>query len=490
MPVIRIASFGVFATLFFLITGQAIGQGPDGNHATILLLAGERAENSSGLQSKLEPTANSKNNQARLLFQTQPGSQSGQTVRMQDQVAPASYFVQDPMPQRPPLVSPGLTQEPDYFSDEQINPFDPGQSSRAAPAVQASDSPSQSPPPPPSQVESNSNSPVPLLSGYKTSPPASPGMNMPRIIDTAVTPERQPVPNPPKTWSPNPAFFKQPRFPGTTKELVESTPGLQQAATDPHTLPAPRIPVDYDFSIPGDKIPDYMIPDEWQTEVIQDCQQVCSPLFYMDLFSGFNQYDSGFGRSLIANSATTAIDFESGFDFGSRLGIYQGLNLRTDFEFSFQFCDVTTTHSQLAQGQPLQIVQAVTPGDLTTWTGLTNVYWDFPGFPTKRLKPYVGAGVGFLYATADFMTYEPTGPAPYLDSDSSLAFQIMIGGTCEVTNRLDLFAEYRYLDADAVILSTETGVIANGQVAPASFSQPTQIDLSGDSVVFGMRMKF
>ncbi len=232
------------------------------------------------------------------------------------------------------------------------------------------------------------------------------------------------------------------------------------------------------------------MPEMWEADGLSGLAQVCSPLFYMDLFAGTHGFDDARGTSAAGLTGNTLLTFDRGFSFGTRLGLFQGNNLRTDFEFSLTDNDVAIIRDyMLPVAIPGVSVPPTSTGEMSVFRGISNASWDLPAFSFGRLTPYVGAGVGFMSARADWTVFQPSGSQQILANDSSAVFQAMIGGTWRCTSRLELFAEYRVLKADELTLSTESAVNLE-PVGLRSQLRHEQFDLSGDSVNFGLRMKF
>ena len=189
------------------------------------------------------------------------------------------------------------------------------------------------------------------------------------------------------------------------------------------------------------------------------------PVFYFGFQAAANDtFD-------VQNDTGSELVLDNGTAFFFNLGRMNGRNLRTEIELSFRNNDVS---SLLTPTGELPVT-----GQLQTFSGMANAYWEFVNSPTGRFKPYFGGGVGFLSATADLaLASDPTLGANDPDSSSSFAYQWMAGVNFKVSNHLDLFGEYRFTDAE-------------------SFGIPSdRDDLSGDfgysasSVGGGFRWKF
>jgi opacity protein-like surface antigen len=354
--------------------------------------------------------------------------------------------------------------------DEATNPFDPDAASQE----------SIQPVEPPGLNRDPATSPQPPLPGERNGPATPPPMILPpdamapgyQPWETICPPgELQPgqtMPTPPLTSNGLPPPGSEP---WTSSEsapaFAGSSPTDSQGSFDPAGMPA-----------------------MWEADGVCGLAQVCSPLFYLDLFAGTHGIDDARGTSAAGLPGSTQLSFERGFSFGTRLGLFQGNNLRTDFEFSLTDNDVEIIRDYADPvAIPGFLVPPTSSGELSVFRGISNAWWDLPVFSIGRVTPYVGAGIGFMSASADWTVFQPSGSQQNLDNDSSAVFQAMVGGTWRCTSRLELFAEYRLVEADEMTLSTESAVILE-PAGPRSQLRHDQFDLSGDSVNFGLRMKF
>ena len=459
MPAIRLTTAAVFAFLLFLSHESASAQSSHGNRATIRMTASEPITAPASESQESSSIATSDGNQARLLLQAPPvpKSQALPPVIIDQQVSPASFFVQDKQPQ---ILPQGNAQQK---PDEEVNPFDPDVSSRPG-SINNRQPPSRDP----RSATPNAGQALPLLPGSRGDLPS---INMPEIIDL------QPVPN---------------NFPGYSQPQPEAcSPGL---ALPMQQFPASAEPVvqpNGNSWVDQNNPEQYSVPEEWQTgSTMQFSQTCCSPLFYLDLFGGTNNFESDRVVQLdFFPPFDSRLDYKGGYSIGGRLGIYQGQNLRTDFELSLQSNDVSINRMP-NRGFPLNPLNRTVEGQLTTITGFSNAYWDFVRFPVKKVTPYVGAGIGFLRADADFLAFPPRPGTANYDIDSSLAWQFIFGASWRVTSKLDFFGEYRVMDTNPLMLSLDSTTSAGPGLPPQITTSPNRIDLSGDSVVFGIRMKF
>lgn len=375
----------------------------------------------------------------------------------------AQVHYQEPV--HPPLSPPATPGGPlpPQLPDELVNPFDPDGQEPGSTGMLSG-------PPEVGQQIAVPRPPLPNtpLPGERQSPPSPPPQNLP------------PQPEQEAVWHP-----QQYAIPPSPDGAIGTGQAGPENTTWNGVRPEPSGP-------DGMSAEGFLYDDPaWQTGSLEmgwgrnpgGGGVACSPLFYLDFFGGASAFDDADAVGLANDGSGATFDFQGGFQFGSRLGLFQGQNLRTDFELALQENDVSISAFAPGQNAP-----ALTSGKLTGYSGVTSICWDFVRFPHRRLKPYLGAGVGFLHADAEFAPRDPGAGQTFLDSDSSLLVQGIAGATWQVNASFDLFAEYRTLDAGRMSLSTERSFVP-GSNNPA-ITQPVSLDLTGDSVVFGLRMKF
>ncbi len=106
------------------------------------------------------------------------------------------------------------------------------------------------------------------------------------------------------------------------------------------------------------------------------------------------------------------------------LGWSYGNNWRTEAELQYRSNDAKPS------------------GDATVWNTMVNGYYDFNNIGLGRFAPYLGAGVGAAHV--DFGNV-PAGTSTLDDKDWVFAYQGIAGVGYQLTDQLNLFADYRYL---------------------------------------------
>jgi len=196
------------------------------------------------------------------------------------------------------------------------------------------------------------------------------------------------------------------------------------------------------------------------------CDSCCELPFYFSVFGGYSSFNS-FDEVTNLGVGQNILDFDDGYGVGFALGSEQGFNLRMDIDFAFRQLNLNSLTNRSTP-------PSSTTGDLNLYSGMGNLYWEFMHFPNQRFKPYVGAGIGFVFLDPNFVSGNAAIPG---GSDSSFAYQAMAGLNYKHNYRADLFVEYRYFAADDVSLSSP-------EVALSEF------DLGMNNVFFGIRWKF
>jgi opacity protein-like surface antigen len=112
-------------------------------------------------------------------------------------------------------------------------------------------------------------------------------------------------------------------------------------------------------------------------------------------------------------------------------------------------------------------------GDLTTWSFMFNVWYDFD-FGDSPLHPFIGGGIGFAHANLDYKVTATGIPNPYSlfgtsfayrgngeASDWGFAYQIGAGLGYDLGNGMMLSAQYRYFNTGAMDLSLADQIEVN-----------------------------
>jgi OmpA-OmpF porin, OOP family len=163
-----------------------------------------------------------------------------------------------------------------------------------------------------------------------------------------------------------------------------------------------------------------------------------------------------------APGLTTTTPFAQGIDAGwaalGTVGHHFGHNWRWEVEIGYR-------HNDDDAGT----------GTLTEWSGMLNVLYDIPLGRSFALSLGVGAG-------ADNVEVEIT-PTGFQDRDWSFAYQGIAGLTVAMSDRIDLFANYRYLRVNEPDLTSRT-------VGPAGLTTFNIDDIEKHTATIGLRYNF
>ena len=213
-------------------------------------------------------------------------------------------------------------------------------------------------------------------------------------------------------------------------------------------------------------------------DVVSDCDNVCSNFAscYIGAFGGVTSLNDLVTQSDVGTGAFLE---DSGYLFGFTVGQIQGRNLRTEFELSYR--DIDVNGLTLNGSVPSQFVGV--NGDFGVFAGMLNGYWEFVDFGPQKIKPYLGAGLGFAIARPELV--QASGTEAVIDNnESSFAWQWMAGFNYKASPTLDAFVEYRYFVADSFRLDTEIPDVAGLGNGSGPF------DYQSSSVLFGLRARF
>ncbi len=139
----------------------------------------------------------------------------------------------------------------------------------------------------------------------------------------------------------------------------------------------------------------------------------------------------------------------------------------------------TTTVSSTVRHTDLD-VNIATSGDITTWSYMANVWYDFD-LGNSRIHPFIGGGIGLAQVDLEYkaLAYTMDGAAyTYAggDDDWGFAYQLGAGLGYEFDNGMTLTAQYRYF---------ATGEVQAGLRDQPSFNVESQNFLIGLQIPIG-----
>ena len=193
-------------------------------------------------------------------------------------------------------------------------------------------------------------------------------------------------------------------------------------------------------------------------------------------FSVFGAYTKAKDFDFQVAPGTVSTDFDDGYGLGAAFGKRFGLagdknRWRVEGELSYRSNDVDT--HKLNGGAAL----AGSAGKLKSSALMVNVLFDI-NEPAK-VTPYLGAGLGVSKVEADGFGVSAI-PNVLDDDDTVLAYQFIAGLGWDVSQKTELFTEYRYFATDdpSVTTSAATGAVG------------TDISYKSNNILLGARFRF
>jgi opacity protein-like surface antigen len=156
---------------------------------------------------------------------------------------------------------------------------------------------------------------------------------------------------------------------------------------------------------------------------------------YFAGYLGMTGYE-GMDFSNEAADITGSIDLEEGYAYAGALGLRLSKKLRMEAELNYSNTDMNELH--INGGGSFGLA-----GDLTSWTGLVNMYYDFD-VPWK-VKPFVGGGLGIGWHDAVITDVSGLSNSA-VDDTLNLMWQIGGGLKYRVNPEMAFTGAYRYVD--------------------------------------------
>lgn len=136
-----------------------------------------------------------------------------------------------------------------------------------------------------------------------------------------------------------------------------------------------------------------------------------------------------------------------GVEFGYKWVTPVGLNLAAELEFYYLNQDIAGNNGRTSYRSSLSAFGAM--GNGIVQLDLESILGEEAGW-VGRIKPYVGAGVGFGYGYQDHIAYKPPGRRERSNlsdgGEASFAYQLLAGVEVELAENFSVYGEYRYLD--------------------------------------------
>ena len=188
--------------------------------------------------------------------------------------------------------------------------------------------------------------------------------------------------------------------------------------------------------------------------------------WYVGVAAGLNSLDDtensvSTGGGFSATGET--ISFDGGYGVLVTTG-YAWPHIRLELEGSYRSNDGSVDNG---------IFKNVATADVTQWSGMVNAYYDMSLVPQWSLS--LGAGLGFNTVEMDspwFINGSGT------QSDTGVSAQVMVQLAYDVSDCLQLFADYRYVDAGHSDFENQFGLI----------TETNRFEMESNMLSFGIRM--
>ena len=208
------------------------------------------------------------------------------------------------------------------------------------------------------------------------------------------------------------------------------------------------------------------------------CYDPCRPMKYFSFYGGQTHFEDVIlnlgvtGPNGPVGNASALIGTDDDLGFGGAVGRSFGRRFRGELDFTYRKADVEYGAFTIAGGPGIAIPLT---GDLETLSFMPNLLFDLN--PNGRFNAYFGVGAGVSFN--ELTVVEPTTPIGVTVQDSSFAYQGIIGLSACVSQRADLFFEYRYFATDEWNLSVAT------PIGGANAS----VDITSHNYFVGLRIK-
>ncbi|MCU5785562.1 hypothetical protein B27N_00565 [Alcanivorax marinus] len=184
-----------------------------------------------------------------------------------------------------------------------------------------------------------------------------------------------------------------------------------------------------------------------------------------------------------------------GYQWPGRRSATSGWGLQSAIEFEGLYLDKHDLEGDMPIQPGFLGTQYVT-ADLDGYVLLANIVLTLETPWSQRFLPYAGLGAGTArISLTDADSANPSEPginhfnSDPDDSDTATAWQFKLGITGELTRRLALFAEYRYLNIDATRY-TFGATVYPGQHPPTDAWNARLGELEYSLFVAGLRYRF
>jgi len=187
-------------------------------------------------------------------------------------------------------------------------------------------------------------------------------------------------------------------------------------------------------------------------------------------------FTTGAGTTIPAGTSLPAgtdlgwnTNFKSGYALRSAIGYGYGNGFRSELEFAWRQNKVSS-HDSVAVGggvidsedagvlitgsgnlgASVGAIVADGQGKSSSWAFMANGYYDID--TGTSVTPYLGAGLGYASTKVRF---NPSGVGIADDSDGSFAWQLIGGLGYQLSDTIELYADYRYFDGGTATVALD-----------------------------------
>lgn len=196
----------------------------------------------------------------------------------------------------------------------------------------------------------------------------------------------------------------------------------------------------------------------------------------MSVFGGGSWMDS-FEQNNIGQNAVDANrgGFDDGYLAGFTIGSQVHPNVRYELETTYRNNDAEDWFIETFTGGVVTAsTQNTATGDLESLSGMVNILFDFAERQPGCANFYGGVGFGLISVEGEIAA----GGTNYDVSDTSSAFQAIAGVTYAFRERVDFYGEYRFLNAQNILVTDLTTPVSLGD-----------FEYTNNSLLFGLRFR-
>lgn len=200
---------------------------------------------------------------------------------------------------------------------------------------------------------------------------------------------------------------------------------------------------------------------------VRMCSNHCCK--YTSIFGGYVDLEDYDG---IGPAGTRLIEFNDGWQMGLKRGrvFENGVRLESEFTFRHNTNDTYSAGNFVGMNfVPVATFDAI--DSIYQLSSMTNVLFDLQNLSRGGITPYVGLGMGGVYADGDIIT-PAIGGNDFIE-DYAWAYQLILGANRSIRENVIGFVEYKYFGTSGVDVENAMGVVG-------------EFDLQSNNVIFGL----